>query len=76
MGDDLLIAPMLWPQRDTVDFYLPKGEWEQCWSGDVVVTDGQFMTGECPIGQPVVYFRRDSRYAELFGELKLLVSDQ
>ena len=72
MGDDVLVAPMVWPKRTMRHFYLSPGEWEHCWTGETVISDGEVRNGHCPIGQPIVYFRKNSSYAEVFRQIKTL----
>ncbi|MEQ9362608.1 MAG: alpha-glucosidase, partial [Leptospirales bacterium] len=72
MGPDFLIAPVLDPDRVRVRVYLPAGEWTHLWSGESVTHEqGEYRTVDAPLGQPAVYYKKDSAAgADLRAELQ------
>lgn len=66
-GDQLLVVPVLDPETDTVDAYLPAGEWVHVWSGDVY-DGGMTVTVDAPLGQPAVFYPVGSEVGETFAE--------
>lgn len=71
-GPDLLVAPVHKPGVAEWSSYLPAGEdWIHVWSGQKI-TGGQRITLPAPIGQPPVFYRARSRWAELFSALATL----
>ncbi len=67
-GRDLLVAPVLKKGKKTWKVYLPDDEWTHLWSGK------QHTKGWCrvpaPLGEPPVFYRKDSSFAELFASFK------
>jgi hypothetical protein len=67
-GPDLLLAPTLERGRASRRLRLPGGEWIHLWTsrrygpGTAVV--------DAPIGLPAVFYRRDSRSASLFDDIR------
>jgi alpha-glucosidase len=71
-GPDLLVAPVWQAGRTEWAAYLPKGaEWIHVWSGEAL-SGGQDVTVQAPIGQPPVFYRAGSEFAELFASLRTL----
>ena len=71
-GRDLLVAPVWQAGQTGRMLYLPKGEeWTYVWSG-VSYAGGQEITIEAPIGQPPVFYRTGTEFAELFAGLRKL----
>jgi alpha-glucosidase len=65
-GADMLVAPVWQAGQGARTVVLPSGaEWEHLWTGARHV-GGQTLTVEAPVGQPAVFFRPDSRFADLF----------
>lgn len=66
LGRDLLIAPVYEEAKEEWELYLPEDNWIHLWSGQ------EFSGGEikvkAPLGQPPVFYRKDSEYRELFEE--------
>ncbi len=64
LGSDVLVAPVVKPGEESRTLWLPEGDWVHLWSGE------KFGGGDCsvysPIGQPPVFWREDSPWAELF----------
>ncbi|MHA1319014.1 MAG: alpha-glucosidase [Promethearchaeota archaeon] len=67
-GQDLLVAPVIKPNSSEGEVYFPDDIWIHIWSGK------EFKKGfnkvKAPIGQPPVFYRKDSNFSELFSKLK------
>ncbi len=67
-GQDLLVAPVIKPNSSEGEVYFPDDIWIHIWSGI------EFKKGvkkvKAPIGQPPVFYRKDSKFSELFCKLK------
>ncbi len=63
-GSDILVAPVITPNTDTRTLHLPEDVWVHFWTGKSY--GGGRVTVECPVGYPPVFYRKDSRYAEVF----------
>lgn len=67
-GQDLLVAPVIKPNSSEWEVYFPDDIWIHIWSGK------EFKKGvkkvKAPIGQPPVFYRKDSNFSELFCKLK------
>jgi alpha-glucosidase len=70
LGPDLLIAPVIKPNRDNWKIFLPKDDWIHIWSGEYY--PGGWITVDAPIGQPPVFFRKKSEFSKLFNSIKNL----
>jgi alpha-glucosidase len=68
LGSELMVAPVVNEGADTVQVYLPAGEWVHIWSDEVYgsPSDGQWTIVNAPIGQPAVFYRRGSAPGEAF----------
>jgi alpha-glucosidase len=64
VGKALMVAPVLDPDTDTVELYLPAGNWAHLWTGERHGSPerGVYEMVQAPIGEPAVF------YAEDFGE--------
>jgi alpha-glucosidase len=64
LGKDMLIAPVLTPNTQSVKIYFPEGEW-------IHITTKQIVKGKCwqtvpaPLGQPAAYIQRGSSCEQL-----------
>lgn len=67
-GRDLLVAPVFNQGETIKELYLPEDEWVHIWSGDTY--KGGWIKVDAPIGQPPVFYRKQSNDAKLFAELK------
>lgn len=67
LGEDVLVAPV-WKADQTVwPVYLPDGEWIHLWTGK---SYGQGEhTVPAPLGNTPVFYRKDSRWANLMAEI-------
>jgi alpha-glucosidase len=63
LGADFLIAPVTEEGADSVTAYLPKGDWVHLWSGKSY-PGGQYITVPAPIGQPGVFYQKDSPWGQ------------
>ena len=68
LGDDLLVAPVVEPGAETRALWLPEGEWVHLWTGEAFV--GGEVTVPAPLGQPPVFYRQGSAFADLFAALR------
>jgi alpha-glucosidase len=69
-GADLLVAPVWQAGKMEWTTYLPKGaEWIHVWTGRTF-KGGQEATVAAPFGQPPVFSRAGTRFAELFAGLR------
>jgi alpha-glucosidase len=64
VGAGFMVAPVLDPDTDTVEVYLPAGRWVHLWTGETHGSSGRgvYETVSAPIGEPAVF------YGEGFGE--------
>ena len=69
-GRDLLVAPVVKPQTSIWNVYLPNDKWVHVWS-EKEYSKG-WITIDSPIGQPPVFYKEDSKFIDLFKELKVL----
>lgn len=71
-GPDLLVAPVWHAGARDRTAYLPAGaDWVHVWSG-ARHTGGQEVTVAAPFGQPAVFYRPESAFADLFAALGTL----
>jgi alpha-glucosidase len=71
-GPDLLVAPVWQVGKAEWSAYLPEGaNWIHVWSSQSFV-GGQEVTVEAPFGQPPVFYREGSEFADLFAGLRNL----
>ncbi|HUB44037.1 MAG TPA: alpha-glucosidase [Acetobacteraceae bacterium] len=69
-GPDLLVAPVQRPGVTEWSVHLPAGaDWTHLWSG-TTHRGGVRITPPAPIGQPPVFYRKDSNWAALFQDLR------
>jgi len=69
LGDDLLVAPVLEPQAESLRVYLPPGEWVDPWTGDELVGP-TIVRRPAPLDEIPVYVsaRNASTLAALFAD--------
>lgn len=69
-GADMLVSPVIDAGALRWATYLPAGaEWIHVWSG-AEYPGGSETQVDAPLGQPPVFYRKDSRYAALFTGLR------
>ena len=64
LGDDLFVCPVIRKGVRHRTVYLPEGDWVGLWTGRSYAPGRHRVNA--PLGQPPVFYRRDSAYAELF----------
>ena len=69
LGDDVLVAPVVEPGADTRALWLPEGEWTHLWTGKTYA--GGDATVSAPLGQPPVFYRKGSAFADMFSAFVL-----
>lgn len=64
LGSEFIIAPVLDPNVNTKELYLPQGEWIHLWSGRDYgsLIGGQWIEVEAEIGHPPVFFKKGSKH--------------
>lgn len=67
LGGDVVVCPVVEQGALTRSVWLPTGEWVHLWSGETLT--GGSHTVAAPPGEPPVFYRAGSEYAELFGEI-------
>lgn len=67
LGGDMVVCPVVEQGAFTRSVWLPAGEWVHLWSGETF-TRGSHTVG-APMGEPPVFYRAESKYAELFREI-------
>ena len=67
LGQDLLVAPVIKPRIHKWKVYLPEDTWVHLWSGKEF--EGGWIEVDAPIGQPPVFYRKESNFKDLFSEL-------
>jgi alpha-glucosidase (family GH31 glycosyl hydrolase) len=62
VGRNLMVAPVLDPNEDTVEIYLPAGRWVHLWSDRKFgsLDKGVYETVRAPIGEPAVFYEESS----------------
>ena len=68
LGRDLIVAPVYSKDISEWKLYLPKDNWIHIWTGKEY--NGGKITVEAPIGQPPVFYRKDSEYKKLLKSIK------
>ncbi len=68
-GEDILVSPILRAKEKSHKYYLPKGKWVQ------MFTEKEFEGGygevPSPLGLPIAFYKKDSKFAPLFASLKI-----
>ncbi len=67
-GKDILIKPVVLPDKVGQELYLPDDEWVHLWTGDHYTGKKQVIVPS-PIGFPPVFYRKDSKFAKLFESI-------
>ncbi len=68
LGRDLLVAPVYNPGENIRKLYLPEDEWVYLWNGKTY--HGGDVEVLAPIGKPPVFYRKTSRFEDLFTQLR------
>ena len=67
-GRDLLVAPVYKSNQKLWKIYLPEDEWIHLWS-DIEYKKG-WVEVDAPIGKPPVFYLKESKFSELFTQIK------
>lgn len=67
-GSDVMIKPVVMPGQTTQDVYLPNDDWIHLWTGKLM-TGKQSVQVDCPIGYPPVFYKKNSKFNELFANI-------
>ena len=65
LGEDLFVCPVIERRATARKVDLPKGDWVDFWTGKAYA-GGTEYTVPAPLGQTPVFYRKGSRYAEVF----------
>ncbi len=68
LGPDILVAPVWQEGMSQWELYLPEGPWLHLWSGREYGRGT--WTVPAPLGQPPVFYKRDSKWAALLAEIR------
>ena len=68
LGRDLLVAPVYKPKINKWSVYFPNDAWIHIWSNNEYTRGWQEI--DAPIGQPPIFYRKDSDFIELFNRIK------
>lgn len=68
VGNEWMVAPVLSPNSETVEMYLPKGNWVNLWTGDSVQSDGRYFTITGLKDKPAVLYPEGSDVTERFKQ--------
>jgi alpha-glucosidase (family GH31 glycosyl hydrolase) len=70
VGAELMVAPVLDPERDALDVYLPAGAWIHLLTGSRYGSTqrGVYETVPAPLGEPAVFYREGSEEGTRFRE--------
>ncbi|MGN7938723.1 alpha-glucosidase [Virgibacillus sp. 6R] len=63
-GEDILVAPVHQEKQNEWEVYLPEDKWVHLWSGQEY--SGGYVTVDAPIGYPPVFYRKESKWKDLF----------
>ncbi|MBD3197590.1 MAG: alpha-glucosidase [Candidatus Lokiarchaeota archaeon] len=67
-GRDILVAPVIEPNKQEWRVYLPKEKWVHMWSGKSYEKGWHIIS--TPLGEPPIFYRKESKYKRLFESLK------
>ena len=70
VGSEFMVAPVLDPDEENVEVYLPAGRWVHLWSGRRYgsLNKGVYETVGAPIGEPAVFYKEGSDAGSPFKE--------
>jgi alpha-glucosidase len=72
LGRDLLVAPVYKPKSEWEKWsvYFPGGLWVSPWSGKEFGPGKGWEEVDAPLGQPTVFYRKESKFSDLFYNLR------
>lgn len=68
LGEDMLVAPVYLEAQTKWEVYLPEGQWIHLWTGEEYQKGTH--TVEALLGDTPVFYKKDSRHAGLFEEIR------
>lgn len=71
-GDDLLVAPVYLPHKESWDVYLPsdpEASWLFLWDESIVSSGGGTVQVAAPVGHPPVFYRNVSEFVPVFRQV-------
>ncbi|MCG8570967.1 MAG: alpha-glucosidase [Spirochaetes bacterium] len=69
LGRDLLVAPVYLEGKEEWEVYLPDDQWIHLFTGQSF-SQGKHLV-KTPLGKPPVFFRKQSKWSNLFSEMKI-----
>ena len=70
-GYDLLVAPVLKPREENWTVYLTSDQWIHLWDDQQNVINGPVtVTVSAPMGKSPVFYRRSSKWIDLFNIIR------
>ena len=69
LGPDLLVAPVLDPNTQKKEVYLPQGTWVELWTNQTYEGNNKIVV-DAPLGKPPLFYKKDSSYKELFEKIR------
>lgn len=67
LGEDMLVAPVHQEHAEKWTVYLPEDKWVHLWTGEEYT--GGDVEVSARLGYPPVFYRKDSKWADLFREI-------
>ncbi|GMI00611.1 hypothetical protein TrVE_jg13280 [Triparma verrucosa] len=70
LGKDLLMAPVFTPGAETVEIWIPRGEWVNLWTCEVtsVEVPDHVVEVEAPVGRPAIYVTWGEKRARKYSK--------
>ena len=68
LGNELLIAPVLDPNKTSVNVYLPSGSWVNIWTNQVINSSGQNFTIANLQDRAAVFYKQGSLVGNQFKQ--------
>lgn len=68
-GEDIIVTPVLRKNVVAMEVTLPKGKWVQFFTRKE--NNGGTIGVETPLGMPIAFYRKDSKFKDLFENIKL-----
>jgi alpha-glucosidase len=68
LGSELIVAPVLEPQSNSVEVFLPHGTWVDLWTqqSTVIEVPGQTRVVPAPLGKPAIFYPAGSAVGQQF----------
>ncbi len=66
-GSEFMVAPVLDSGKTSVKLYLPKGNWVNLWTGEILIQNaGSWITADAPIGKPAIFYQKGSKVGQQY----------